>query len=69
LVSATRFGGRPGSSTVDAALTFTHDIEAARNHDLVTTGLTLDIKGFFDYVNHDKLTWIMRRKRISLPMV
>ena len=69
LVPATQFGSRPGSSTVDAALTFTHDIEAARNHSLVTTSLTLDIKGFFDYVNHDKLTTIMCRKRIPLPMV
>jgi len=66
LVPATQFGGRPGSSTVDAALTFTHDIEAACNHGLVTTSLTIDIKGFFDYVNHNKLTSIMRRKRIPL---
>jgi len=69
LVPATQFGGRPGSLTVDAALTFTHDIEAACNHGLVTTSLTIDIKGFFDYVNHNKLTSIMRRKRIPLPMV
>ena len=69
LVPVTQFGGRPGSSTVDAALTFTHDIEAACNHGLVTTSLTIDIKGFFDYVNHNKLTSIMRRKRIPLPMV
>ena len=69
LVPATQFGGHPGSSTVDAALTFTHDIEAAHNHGLVTTSLTIDIKGFFDYVNHNKLTSIMRRKRIPLPMV
>ena len=69
LVPATQFGGCLGSSTVDAALAFTHDIEAARNHSLVTTSLTLDIKGFFDYVNHDKLSSIMRKKRIPLPMV
>ena len=69
LVPATQFGGCPGSSTVDAALTFTHNIEAACNHGLVTTSLTLDIKGFFDYVNHDKLATIMCRKRIPLPMV
>ena len=69
LVPANQFGGRPGSSTVDAALAFTHDIEAAHNHNLVTTSLTLDIKGFFDYVNHNKLTSIMRRKGLPLPMV
>ena len=69
LVPATQFGGCPGSSTVDVALTFTHDIEAAHNHGLVTTSLTIDIKGFFDYVNHNKLTSIMCRKWIPLPMV
>ena len=69
LVPATQFGGRPGSSTVDAALMFTHDIEAACNHGLVTTSLTIDIKGFFDYVNHNKLTSIMCRKQVLLPMV
>ena len=69
LVPATQFGGRPGSSMVDAALTFTHDIKATRNHSLVTTSLTPDIKGFFDYVNHDKLMTIMHRKQIPLPMV
>ena len=69
LVPTTHFGGHPGSSTVDTTLTFTHDIKATHNHGLVTTSLTLDIKGFFDYVNHDKLTTIMCRKRIPLPMV
>jgi len=61
--------GQLECSTVDAALTFTHDVEAAHNHGLVTTSLTIDIKGFFDYVNHNKLSTIMRRKRIPLPMV
>jgi len=69
IVPATQFGGRPGSSTVNAALTFTHDVEAACNHGLVTISLTIDIKGFFDYVNHNKLSTIMHRKGIPLPKV
>lgn len=40
---------RLGNSTVDATLTFTHYVEAARDHNLLTTSVTLYIKGFFDY--------------------
>ena len=69
LVPANQFGGRPASSTDDAILTFTHDIEAAHNHDRVTSALTFDIKGFFDFVNHGRLLSVMRAKRIPLQLV
>lgn len=69
LVPANQFGGRPASSTDDAILTFIHDIEAAHNHDRVTSVLTFDIKGFFDFVNHDRLLSVMHAKRIPLQLV
>jgi hypothetical protein len=50
-----QFGARKGSSTTDAALTFTHNIQTACNKGLVTLALTLDIKGHFDFVNHKEL--------------
>jgi hypothetical protein len=69
LTPFTQFGARKGSSTTDTALTFTHDIQTARNKGLVTTALTLDIKGYFDFVNHKKLLTKMRQAHLPLPMV
>jgi retron-type reverse transcriptase len=69
LVPSSQFGGRPGSSTVDAALSFVHDIEAARNHGLVTLCITFDIKGYFDFVNHTRLLRILCDKHLPLPMI
>jgi hypothetical protein len=54
---------------MDTALTFTHDIQTARNKGLVTSALTLDIKGYFDFVNHKKLLTKMRQAHLPLPMV
>jgi ribonuclease HI len=59
----------PGKSTVDAALTFTHDIEAARKHQMVTSALTFDITGAFDFVSHPRLLTILREKQIPLTLV
>jgi hypothetical protein len=69
LTPYTQFGARKGSSTTDAALTFTHNIQAARNKGLVTTALTFDIEGYFDFVNHNNLLTKMRETRLPLPMV
>jgi len=55
LVPANQFGGRSNSSTVDALLMFTNDIQCAWNHKLVTSALTFDIKGYFDFMNHNHL--------------
>ena len=60
LVSPMQFGAQPGSSTTDAALTFIHDIEAACNFGCPTSALTFDIKGFFDFVNHQRLLHVMK---------
>jgi hypothetical protein len=65
----TQFGARKGSSTTNAALTFTHNIQTARNKGLVTSALTLDIKGYFDFINHKKLLTKMRQAHLPLPMV
>ncbi|GBE87945.1 hypothetical protein SCP_1201710 [Sparassis crispa] len=68
LVPANQFGGRPSSSTDDAILTFVNDVEAAQNHGKVTSALTFDIKGFFDFVNHKRLLTVMREKGIPLQL-
>jgi ribonuclease HI len=69
LVPPNQFGGRSSSSTSDAILTFTNDVQAAWNHDLVTSALTFDIKGYFDFVNHKRLIQVLREKHLPLEYV
>lgn len=69
LAPPTQFGGRPGSSTVDAALTLVNDIEAARNHGMVASRLTFDIKGYFDFVNRAKVASTLRQKNLPISTV
>jgi hypothetical protein len=44
-----QFGAHKGSSTTDAALTFTHNIQTTRNKGLVISALTINIKGYFNF--------------------
>lgn len=69
LVHPNQFGAMPASSTVDAALCYTHDVQTARDKGLVTSSLTFDIKGYFDFVNHKRLLNVLREKRVPLPIV
>ena len=69
LIPPNQFGGRSNSSTADAILTFINDVQAAWNHGLVTSALTFDIKGYFDFVNHDRLLQELRRKHLPLEYV
>ncbi|KAJ3502271.1 hypothetical protein NMY22_g18642 [Coprinellus aureogranulatus] len=52
-----------------ATLSFTNDIQSAWNHGYATTSLTFDIKGYFDFVNHDRLLAELRRKRIPTKYI
>ena len=56
LVPMTQFGGRNASSTLDAGLTLLHDIQAAHQTGLRAGILLFDIQGFFDNINHERLT-------------
>ena len=69
LVPPNQFGGRSNSSTDDTIMSFIPDIQAAWNHGKVTSALTFDIKGYFDFVNHDRLLCELRRKHIPLEYV
>ena len=66
LVPANQFGGRSNSSTVDALLMFTNDVQCTWNHKLVTSALTFNIKGYFDFMNHNRLLSELRQKHIPL---
>jgi len=59
LLPTTQFGGRPHSSCLDAGLALVHNISTARKGGMVSTLLTLDIKGFFDHVQHGQLIWVL----------
>ena len=69
LVPPTQFGGRSNSSTDDAILTFITDVQTAWNAGKVTSALTFDIKGYFDFVNHGRLLSELKRKNIPLEYV
>ena len=58
LVPTTQFGGRNASSALDAGLTLLHDIQAAHKSKLKAGLLLFDIQGYFDNINHDRLTQI-----------
>ena len=69
LVPVNQFGGRSNSSTTDALLTFTNNLQCAWNHRMVTSALTFDIKGYFNFVNHNRLLSELHCKRIPLMYV
>jgi len=55
LVPTNQFGARPHSSTIHAGLALTHDIATAHAKGSCCGSLQLDIQGFFDNINHDRL--------------
>ena len=59
LVPTMQFGGRNASSALDAGLTLVHDIQSAHQAGLYTGLLLFDIQGYFDHVNHERLTQIV----------
>ncbi|KAI5116547.1 hypothetical protein M0805_001288 [Coniferiporia weirii] len=59
LVPTNQFGGQSCSSTIDAGLSLIHNIQVAHRRKLCVSGLALDIKGYFDNVNHCRLLRIM----------
>ena len=69
LVPPTQFGGRSNSSTDDAILTFITDVQTAWSTGKVTSALTFDIKGYFDFVNHGRLLSELRRKNLPLEYI
>lgn len=69
LIPTSQFGGRSNSSTNDAIITFVNDVQAAWNHSKVTTALTFDIKGYFNFVNHKRLLHELRKRRIPVEYV
>jgi len=68
LIPGTQFGGRSNSSTIDTAMTFIHDVHFVWNQNKVMSALTFNIKGFFDFVNHQCLFTKMQSRQIPLEL-
>jgi len=60
LVPTNQFGARPHSSTIHAGLALIHDIATAHAKGSCCGSLLLDIQGFFDNINHDRLIHTFR---------
>ena len=55
LMPPEQFGGVMAASCTDAGLSLSHDIESALNRGHTASLLTVDVKGFFDNINHEQL--------------
>jgi hypothetical protein len=64
-----QFSGRSVSSWINARLTLTHEIEQAWKRGLDASVLTIDIKGFFDNVNHQRLVRVLWDAGFPLPII
>ena len=69
LILGFQFRDRANFSTLDAILTFVHNIHNSWNHGLATSALTFDIKGYFNFVNHECLLNKMKKCHILLKLV
>jgi hypothetical protein len=59
LLPTNQYGGRMASSTLDAGLTLTHDIQVAHAAGLRTGLLLFDIQGYFDNINRERLVQVV----------
>jgi hypothetical protein len=59
LIPANQFGGRAHSSCLDAGLALLHNIQEAHRRGLKCGILLFDVRGFFDNVNHGRMTAVL----------
>jgi hypothetical protein len=59
LIHANQFGGRAHSSCLDAGLALIHDVQDAQRRGLKVGILLFDVRGFFDNVNHRRMTAVL----------
>jgi hypothetical protein len=59
LIHANQFGGRAHSSCLDAGLALIHDVQDTHRRGLKVGILLFDVRGFFDNINHGRMTAIL----------
>ena len=69
LIPPEQFGGVSSASCPDAGLALVHDVHESLNHSLCLSLLTLDVKGFFDSINHDQLLMTLYEMGFPLPTI
>ena len=69
LILESQFRNRANFSTSDAILTFVYNIYNLWNYGLATFALTFNIKGYFDFVNHEHLLNKIKKYCIPLELV
>ena len=69
LVPHKQFGGRKASSCTDMALSLTHDIQSGWKNGMVSSFLCIDVKGFFDNVNHRRMTRVLWEMGFPIEIV
>ena len=69
LVPFEQFGGRLAASCMDAGLSLVHDIKLAWRHSKVASFLAIDIKGFFNNINHRHMVKVLWEAGFALPEV
>ena len=60
LMPQNQFRGRSNTSCFDAALSLQHNILEAKHKGLVSLFLALDIKGFFNHINHNWMIQMLK---------
>ena len=69
LLPPEQFGGAMAASCIDAGLSLTHDIESALNRGHTASLLTVDVKGFFDNINHRQLLFTLHSLKFPPPIL
>ncbi|KAG9087494.1 hypothetical protein FRC06_002515, partial [Ceratobasidium sp. 370] len=69
LVPFAQFGGRDASSCTDAGLAMVHDIQSTWKNQRKASLLTLDISGYFNNINHERLLATMTRLGFSNELI
>jgi hypothetical protein len=59
LIHTNQFGGRTHSSCLDTGLTLLHDVQSVHRAGLKAGILLFDVRGFFDNVNHGRMSAIL----------
>ena len=59
LIPTNQFGGHAHSSCLDTGLTLLHDVQTAHAAGLKVGVVLFDVKGFFDNVNHARMTAVL----------
>ena len=69
LIPTQQFGGRAHSSCLDAGLTLIHDVQTAHAAGLKVGIVLFDVKGFFDNVNHRRMSAVLENMGFGVDFV